>query len=42
MPELSPLSGVKRKSEFGAVKSPFDPTETLAARFAVMQASPPT
>src|SRR5258705_12124927 len=30
MSELSPLSGVKRKSDFGAVRAAFDPTATLA------------
>ena len=28
MSDLSPLSGVKRKSDFGAVRSAFDPRET--------------
>src|SRR5260221_5669041 len=28
MSDLSPLSGVERKLDFGAVRSPFDPTET--------------
>jgi hypothetical protein len=28
MSDLSPLSGVKRKSDFGAVRSAYDPTET--------------
>jgi hypothetical protein len=28
MSELSPLSGGKRKSDFGAVRSAFDPTLT--------------
>jgi hypothetical protein len=32
MSALSPLSGVKRKSDFWAVRSGFDPTETSAAR----------
>src|SRR5439155_23728545 len=27
--DLSPLSGVKRKSDFGAVRAAFDPTQTL-------------
>ena len=31
MSDLSPLSGVKRKLDFGAVRAAFDPTETLAA-----------
>src|SRR5258706_15784352 len=31
MSDLSPLSGVKRKLVFGAVRSVFDPTATLAA-----------
>src|SRR5437899_7574711 len=31
MSELSPLSGVKRKLDFGAVRAAFDPTRTLAA-----------
>jgi hypothetical protein len=31
MSELSPLSGVKLKSEFGAVRAAFDPTRTWAA-----------
>jgi hypothetical protein len=30
MSDLSPLSGVKRKLDFGAVRSAFDPTATLA------------
>jgi len=30
MSDLSPLSGVKRKLDFGAVRSAFDPKETLA------------
>ena len=30
MSDLSPLSGVERKLDFGAVRSVFDPTETLA------------
>lgn len=29
MPAQSPLSKVKEKSDLGAVRSPFDPTETL-------------
>jgi hypothetical protein len=29
MSELSPLSGVKRKLDFGAVRSAFDPVRTL-------------
>jgi len=29
MSELSPLSGVERKLDFGAVKSPFDPQRTF-------------
>jgi hypothetical protein len=29
MSELSPLSGVKLKSDFGAVRAAFDPTPTL-------------
>jgi len=29
---LSPLSGAKRKSDFGAVKAAFDPTATLAVQ----------
>ena len=32
MSDLSPLSGVKRKLDFGAVRSAFDPLQTLAAR----------
>jgi hypothetical protein len=28
MSDLSPLSGVKRKSDFGAVRSEFDPERT--------------
>jgi hypothetical protein len=31
MSELSPLSGVKLKSDFGAVRAAFDPKPTLAA-----------
>jgi hypothetical protein len=31
MSDLSPLSGVKRKSDFGAVRSAFDPSRTCAA-----------
>ena len=31
MSELSPLSGVKRKSVFGAVRAAFDPTRTSAS-----------
>jgi len=31
MSALSPLSGVERKLDFGAVRSVFDPTATLAA-----------
>jgi len=31
MSDLSPLSGVERKLDFGAVRSVDDPTETLAA-----------
>jgi hypothetical protein len=30
MSDLSPLSGVKRKLDFGAVRAAFDPTRTLA------------
>jgi len=30
MSDLSPLSGVKRKLDFGAVRAAFDPTETFA------------
>src|SRR5258708_18952383 len=33
MSDLSPLSGVERKLDFGAVRSPFDPSETLADKF---------
>jgi hypothetical protein len=29
---LSPLSGVKRKLDFGAVRAAFDPERTLALR----------
>ena len=29
MSDLSPLSGAKRKSDFGAVKAAFDPEQTL-------------
>jgi len=29
MSDLSPLSGVKRKLDFGAVRAAFDPTETF-------------
>jgi hypothetical protein len=31
MSDLSPLAGVKRKLDFGAVRSPFDPQETCVA-----------
>ena len=31
MSELSPLPGVNRKSDFGAVRSAFDPTRTSAS-----------
>jgi hypothetical protein len=31
MSDLSPLSGVERKSDLGAVRSEFDPQRTLAA-----------
>jgi len=34
MSDLSPLSGVKRKLDFGAVRTGFDPTAT-SARFTV-------
>jgi hypothetical protein len=37
MSALSPPSGSKRKLDFGAVRSHFDPTATLAAKFAVLQ-----
>jgi hypothetical protein len=33
MSGLSPLSGVKQKLDFGAVRAAFDPTGTLAAKF---------
>jgi hypothetical protein len=33
MSDLSPLSGVERKLDFGAVRSVFDPKETLRANF---------
>jgi hypothetical protein len=32
MSELSPLSGVKRKLDFGAVTSEFDPEQTIFAK----------
>jgi hypothetical protein len=34
---LGPVSGIKRKSDFGAVGAAFDPTETWAPKFAAMQ-----
>jgi hypothetical protein len=37
---LSPLSGVKRKSDFGAVRSEFDPSATFAASAANAGFSP--
>jgi len=37
MSELSPLSGTKRKLDFGAVRAAFDPSATSAINFAVMQ-----
>jgi hypothetical protein len=42
MSELSPLSGAKRKWDFGAVRAAFDPTATLAAKFAVMHNHAPS
>jgi hypothetical protein len=36
MSDLSPLLGEERKSNFGAVRSVDDPSETLAAKFTVM------
>src|SRR5204863_7143871 len=33
MSDLSPLSGVKRKLDFGAVRAAFDPTRTSSAAF---------
>src|SRR5204863_2884279 len=35
MSDLSPLSGVKRKLDFGAVRAAFDPTRTLAPKAVV-------
>ena len=35
MSDLSPLSGLKRKSHFGAVRSPFDPKRTSTELFAL-------
>jgi hypothetical protein len=32
MPDLSPLSGGKQKSDFATVRAAFDPTATLAVR----------
>ena len=32
MSDMSPLSGVKRKSDFGAVRAAFDSTATLAVQ----------
>jgi hypothetical protein len=34
MSELSPLSGVKRKLDFGAVRAAFDPLQTTGFRLA--------
>jgi hypothetical protein len=37
MSDLSPLSGVKRKSVFGAVRAAFDPKRTLSFRIVPSQ-----
>jgi hypothetical protein len=38
MSELSPLSGAKRKLDFGAVRAGFDPNRTSASRRKMLQA----
>ena len=42
MSDLSPLSGVKRKLDFGAVRSAFDPKLTLLAAASTNAALPLT
>ena len=40
MSELSPLSGVQRKSDFGAVRAAFDPNATSSALSTALSQQP--
>jgi hypothetical protein len=42
MSDLLPLLGEKRKSNFGAVKTAFDPVRTSAEKYLSLTVAPPS